>query len=187
MQPWQGLCPWPGWWEPPRLARDHTGRSAEVQRSFPDFASLKTEHLNVFFPPPRPLQGSLQLSRSLQMPCEAGKREVPAPGSAPALSLCDVLNRLFACKKSHLLPPSSLTGSGNQLVFVKGEWCKRRALSGGGEPRDREQRGQGLWAALAPGAAQSPRAGLELRGQCLPGARARLARRGVSFILCCRF
>lgn len=51
----------------------------------------------------------------------------------------------------------------------------------------REQRGEWLLAALASGAAQSPWAGLEVRGQCLPGACAGLTRSRVSFILCCRF
>ena len=56
----------------------------------------------------------------------------------------------------------------------------------GGEQKG-EQKGEQLSAALAAGAAQSPWVGLEVWGQCLPGACAGLTGRGVDFILCCRF
>ena len=49
------------------------------------------------------------------------------------------------------------------------------------------EKGEQLSAVLAAGADQSPWVGLEVGGQCLPGACAGLTRRGVSFTLCCRF
>lgn len=51
----------------------------------------------------------------------------------------------------------------------------------------REKKGGQLLAVLAAGVDQSPWVGLEVGGQCLPGACAGLTRRGVSFTLCCRF